>query len=76
MKFFLTDFSAPIRARFFKFCMHLERVEVYCVKENHGAEVNFPFFFSFFFPFSIFYFNVMHMEICVKVFQELRHLGY
>ena len=44
ISFFVTDFLAPIRARVFIFCIHLQRVEVYCVKEDHDAE----FFFSFF----------------------------
>ena len=44
----VTDFSAPMRAKVFKFCIHLLRVEVYCVKENNNAEIYFAFFFPFF----------------------------
>ena len=48
IQFFTTHFSAPMRARVFKVCMHLQRVEVYCVQENHGAGI-FLFFCFFFF---------------------------
>ena len=44
-KFFVTDFSAPERASIFKFCVHLQRIGVYCVKENHSAKISFAFFF-------------------------------
>ena len=37
--FFVTDFSAPMRASVFQFFTHLQRVEVYCVKENQGLFV-------------------------------------
>ena len=47
-KFFNTDFSAPMRATVFKFCILLQRVEVYYVKENHDAEIYFAFFLPFF----------------------------
>ena len=47
IKFFITDFSASVRTKVFKFCTHLLRVEVYCVKENNNAEIYFAFFFPF-----------------------------
>ena len=34
MKISFTDFSAPIGARVFKFCVHLQVGKVYCVNEN------------------------------------------
>ena len=46
-KFFITDFSAPKTARVFKFCIHLQKIEVYCVKDNHDAQVSFAFFLPF-----------------------------
>ena len=63
VKFFVTDFSSPKRARVFKFCIHLQTVEVSCVKENHIAEIPFDFFLPFF---SISHFSVMHRESCVQ----------
>ena len=46
IKYVATDFSVSMRARVFKFCIPLQRVEEYFVKENH-AEIYFalcPFF--------------------------------
>ena len=60
IKFFITDFSARMRVRVFKFCISLQRVELYVVKENHDAEIYFAFFFHFF--------HVMHREICIEDF--------
>ena len=34
LQFSVIDFSAPMTARIFKFCIHLERGQVYCGKEN------------------------------------------
>ena len=42
---FITEFSAPITARVFKFCIHLERGQVYCWKENQDAVINFCLLF-------------------------------
>ena len=64
--FLVTDSSAPKRAGVFKFCIYLHGVEVYCVKENHDAEIYSAFFF--FFLFSISHSNEMHREICFKGF--------
>ena len=49
----VTDFSAPIEARVFKFCIHFEGGLVYCVKENQDTNVYFAFFFQFFFFFYL-----------------------
>ena len=75
-KLFITDFSAPKRARVFKFYIHLKTVEVSCVREKHSAEVSFDFFllFSFFFP-------SLTPVYCIgkfvpKISQELLHLGF
>ena len=34
MEISVTDFSAPIGASVFKFCVHLQDGKVYCVNEN------------------------------------------
>ena len=47
MKVSVTDFSAPIGASVFKFCVHLKVGKVYCVNENKGAKAHFVFFFNF-----------------------------
>ena len=60
MEISVTDFSAPIGASVFKFCVHLQVGKVYCVNENKDANPHFAFFFQFFnfspsfFNFSIF----------------------
>ena len=41
-----TDFSAPIYASFFKFCIHLDSDQVYCVRENRMASACFSILFS------------------------------
>ena len=56
-----------MRARAFKFCIHLERGQVYCGKENQDPEI----YFNLLFPcllFSISHSSVIHREICVKDF--------
>ena len=65
IKLFVTEFSAPITARVFKFCIHLESGQVYCGKENQDSVINFCLLFPFFL-FSISHSNVIHREICVK----------
>ena len=44
----VTDFSAPIGASVFKFCVHLQAGKVYCVNEHLDANPHFAFFFQFF----------------------------
>ena len=68
VKLFITEFSAPITARVFKFCVHLERDQVYCGKENQDSVINICLFLPFFLFFSISHSNVIHREICVKYF--------
>ena len=75
IKISVTDFSAPVRARVFKFCIHLENGQVYCVKENQNAEIYFCLF-----PFSFFY--ICHSNLILlgkfvsKISQELLLLGF
>ena len=64
IKVFVTDFSAPVRARVFKFCIHLQRVEIYRKRKPQCWNL-FCFLFSFF---TISYSNIMHRETCVKNF--------
>ena len=47
MKISVTDFSAPIGASVFKFCVHLKVGKVYFVNENKDANPYFVFFFIF-----------------------------
>ena len=53
-----------MRARVFKFLMHLESGQIYCGTENQDAEICFTFSFHF----SISHSSVIHREICVKDF--------
>ena len=62
-KFSFTYFLAFMRARVFKFCIHIESGQVYCVTENK-TEI----YSAFFFLFSISHSNVIHREICDKYF--------
>ena len=59
---FLSQISQLLLKIFFRFCIHLEGGQVYCVKENQDANVYFAFLFKFSF-FSIFHSYVMHMDI-------------
>ena len=56
-----------MRAKVFKFCIHLESGQVYCGKETQDAEINFCLLFPFLL-FSISHSNVIHREICFKDF--------
>ena len=56
-----------MRARIFKFCLHLEKGQICCRKENQDAVINFCLLFPFFL-FSISHSNAIHREICVKDF--------
>ena len=58
-----------MRAKVFKFCIHLESGQVYCGKENPDAEINFCLLFPFLL-FSISHSSVIHREICVKYFSR------
>ena len=48
MEISVTDFSAPIGASVFKFCVHFQVGKVYCVNENKDANPYFVFFFQLF----------------------------
>ena len=51
MEISVTDFSTPIGASVFKFCVHLQVGNVYYVNENQDAYPHFAFIFNFsFFP--------------------------
>ena len=69
IKVSVTDFSASMRAKVFKFCIHIESDQVYCGKENQDVVINFAFFFHF----SISHSNVKFMS---KISQELLRLGF
>ena len=59
MKISVADFSVPIGASVFKFCVHLQVGEVYYVNENKDAKANFAFFFNFYFCHSY----ITHMDV-------------
>ena len=48
MEISVTDFSAPIGASVFKFCVNPQVGKVYCVNGNLNANLHFAFFFHFF----------------------------
>ena len=62
-KFSVTNFLASMRARVFKFCIHIESGQVYCVTEN-----KIEIYSAFVFLFSISHSNVINREICDKYF--------
>ena len=65
--FFCHRFLSTYESQRLQILYILHWVEVYCVKENHDAEI----YFALFLPFSFFLSltpNAMHREICVKGF--------
>ena len=48
MEISVTDFSAPIGARVFVFCVHLQAGKVYCVNEHLDVNPHIAFFFQFY----------------------------
>ena len=58
IKFPVTDFLASMRARVFKFLIHLESGQVYCETENQDAEI----YFYHLFPFSLS--SISHSNVC------------
>ena len=54
-------------SRVTKFCIYIEKGQVYCGKENQDAVINFCLLFPFFL-FSISHSSVIHREICVEDF--------
>ena len=80
MEISVTDFSAPIGASVFKFCVHLQEGKVYCVNGNldhFDANPHFAFFFQFFI-FSFFHSYIIHIDIFFlsKISQQLLELGF
>ena len=59
MEISVTDFSAPIGASVFIFCVHLQEGKVYCVKGNYDVNPHFAFFFIF----SFFHSYIIHIVI-------------
>ena len=64
MKISVADLSAPIGASVFKYSVHLQVCQVYCVNENKDAKAHFGFFFNFSFCHSY----ITHMDVFVRVF--------
>ena len=77
MEISFTDFSVPIGASVFKFCVHLMEGKVYCVNGNLDAHPHFAFFFQFFI-FSFFHSYIIHIDIFFlsKISQQLLELGF
>ena len=78
MEISVTDFSAPIGASVFKFCVHLQEGKVYCVNGNLDAYPHFAFFFHFFF-FSFFQSYIIYIYrhfFLSKISQQLLELGF
>ena len=74
MEISVTEFSAPIGASVFKFCVHFQVGKVYCVNENKDANPYFAFFFQFFI-FSFCHSYIIHMDIFLsKISQQLLDL--
>ena len=67
MKISVADFSAPIGASVFKFCVHTW----YCVNENKDAKAHFTFFFQF----SFFHSYITHGHFSSEFSQQLLDLG-
>ena len=61
MEISVTDFSAPIGASVFKFCVHLQEGKVYCVNGKKDANPHFAVFFQFFI-FSFFHSYIIHID--------------
>ena len=55
--------TASMRGRVFKFCIHIDRGQVYCGTENKTQ-----IYIALFLIFSISYSSVIHSEICDKYF--------
>ena len=70
MEISVTDFSAPIGASVFKFCVHLQEGKVYCVNGNKDANAHFAFFFQIFiFSFFLLYNTYGHFFLS-KISQQ------
>ena len=62
MEISVTDFSAPIGAIVFKFCIHFQVGKVFCVGVNKDANLHFAFFFQFYI-FSFCHSYIIHIDI-------------
>ena len=72
-KFSATNFSSFMRARVFKFCIHIESGHVYCGTENKTAEI----YFAFFFLFPISHSSVIYIgKFVTNISQELLHIEF
>ena len=74
MEISVTDFSAPIGASVFKFCVRFQEGKVYCVNEDEDANPHFVFFFHFFLL-SLLYNTYRHFFLS-KISQQLLELGF
>ena len=69
-KFSVTNFLGPLRARVFKFCIHIESGQVYCGTENK-TDIYFAFFF---FPSLT---PMLYIgKFVTDISQELLHVGF
>ena len=77
MEISVTDFSAPIGASVFKFCVHLQDGKVYCVNGNKDANPHFAFFFQLLI-FSFFLSCIIQIDIFFlsKISQQPLELGF
>ena len=66
VKFSVTDFSASMKARVFKFFIHLESGQAKYIVGQKTKTLR--FIFTIFFLFSVSHSIVIHREICVKDF--------
>ena len=72
-KFSATNFSSSMRARVFKFCIHIESGHIYCGTENKTAEI----YFAFFFLFPISHSSVIYIgKFVTNISQELLHIEF
>ena len=64
MEISVADFSAPIGASVFKFCVHLQEGKLYFVNENKDAKAHFAVFFNFSFCHSY----ITHIDVFCQSF--------
>ena len=62
MKISVADFSAPIEASVFKFCVLLQVGKMYCLNENKDAKAHLTFFFNFYFFPSVTHLDIFHQS--------------
>ena len=65
MKISVTDFPAPIGARVFKFCVHLQESKVYCVNAHFAFFSNFQFSFCHSYKIHMaFFLSTFSQQLC------------